>query len=151
GTGLVKALEIANDRDEGADLPVPTGYVRGGMGQITAAMAAAVREQGGLIRTGCAVQRILVEDGRAVGVELADGERIGASVVVSNADPKRTFLQLVDPAVLPEALRGRIRALRADIAPLKFHCALSALPEYYALPDSDLPSQGILSICPDRS
>src|SRR5258705_165010 len=73
-------------------VPVPNGFVRGGMGQITALMADAAREHGAAIRTGAPVARILVEGGRARGVELASGERIGARMIISDADPKRTFL-----------------------------------------------------------
>ncbi len=146
GTGLLKALEVANDGDDRGSGHVPRGYVRGGMGQITQAMAEAVREHGGTIRSGAPVRHILVEDGHARGVELDSGERIGARVVVSNADVKRTFLRLIPDGAVSMALIEKIRQLRTDIAPLKFHCALSEAPEFHAFPDSDLPIRGILSI-----
>jgi phytoene dehydrogenase-like protein len=63
------------------------------------------------------VQRIIVENGKAVGVELAGGERLGARVVISNADPKRTFLRLIDPAVLSADFLSKINSLRTDVAP----------------------------------
>ena len=70
------------------------GFVRGGMGRVTQAMAEAAREAGAEIRTGAEVARILVADGGAEGVELADGTVLRSARVASNADPKRTFLQL---------------------------------------------------------
>src|SRR5712691_7850598 len=75
-----------------------SGHVIGGMGAITQAMASAARQFGAEIRTGAAVARIEVRDGRARGVTLEDGTRVDARVVVSNADPKRTFLCLVAEA-----------------------------------------------------
>ena len=65
--------------------------VRGGMGAITRAMASAVAEQGGEIRTDAAVERILVENGRATGVRLSGGQVLTSDVILSNADPKRTY------------------------------------------------------------
>ena len=92
-----------------------SAYPHGGMGGITQAMARAAESLGAEIRVNSPVERILVRGGRAVGVELADGERIEADVVLSNADPKRTFLSLVDENdVAPEVVRG-IRRLKTDV------------------------------------
>lgn len=151
GTGLATAMAAAMSSYSEMGQTAPCGYVRGGMGQITRAMAQAAGEHGVTIRTNSPVRRVLVEDGRAVGVELVGGERIAAKIVVSNADPKRTFLKLVDSADLSELFIQRIRQLRTDIAPLKFHCALSELPEYYAFAGSQLPTKGSFLICPDRA
>src|SRR5688500_2508582 len=71
------------------------GHVIGGMGSITKAMAAAARGFGAEIRVGAPVERILVNGGRTTGVVLSSGEELVASTVLSNADPKRTFLDLV--------------------------------------------------------
>jgi phytoene dehydrogenase-like protein len=130
---------------------MPEGYVRGGMGTVTQTMARAAREEGVAIRTTSPVRRILVEGGRAVGVELADGEQLGAAAVVSNADPKRTFLTLIDSSHLAPTFLERIRGLRTDVAPLKFHCALSEAPEYYVFEGTDLAGKGIFIICPTRA
>ena len=106
------------------------GIPHGGMGGITQAMARAAESLGAEIRANAVVERILVRDGRAVGVELADGERIEADVVLSNADPKRTFLSLVDENdVAPEVVQG-IRRLKTDVSYLKFHAALDELPDF---------------------
>jgi len=76
--------------------PENVGLVRGGMGGITHALAASAQACGATLQTGASVERILVENGKAIGVALADGTEIRSRVVVSNADPKRTFLKLVD-------------------------------------------------------
>jgi phytoene dehydrogenase-like protein len=111
--------------------PVPNGYVRGGMGQITTLMAGAAREHGAEIRTGVPVARILVEHGQARGVELASGKRIAARLVISDVDPKRTFLRLIDEQDLDTRFRRQIQALQTHVAAgLKLHCALSEAPEY---------------------
>lgn len=151
GTGLAMALAAAMENYSETGRPAPCGYVRGGMGSITQAMAQAGREHGVTIRTNSPVQRILVEDGRVTGVELEGGEQIAAKIVISNADPKRTFLKLLDPADLSPSFLQKVRQLRTDIAPLKFHCALSELPEYYAFEGSNLPNSTGLVICPDRA
>lgn len=106
-----------------------TGIVRGGMGAITEAMAAAARSYGATIKTGAAISKILVEDGAAIGVRLADGTEIRARVVASNADPKRTFQQLVDQDCLPGEFRRRVGRLKTNTAYFKFHAALSRLPD----------------------
>jgi phytoene dehydrogenase-like protein len=150
GTGLLGAIaEAVAEYSEGGARP-PRGYVKGGMGRLSEAMADAAREQGATIRTSAPVKRIVIEDGRVAGVALESGDRIEAHVVISNADPKRTFLQLIDAADVSPNLIRRIRALETRIAPLKFHCALSGLPEFRALPGSTVPAQGSLLIHPGR-
>jgi phytoene dehydrogenase-like protein len=106
-----------------------TGIVRGGMGTITKAIASAARSYGAIIETGAGISEILVERGTAIGVRLADGGEIRARAVVSNADPKRTFLRLVSPDHLPEDFRRRIARLKTNAAYFKFHAALSRLPD----------------------
>ncbi len=115
------------------------GLPRGGMGGITQAMASFARAQGVELRTGAAVQRILVEQGKAVGVRLESGEEIRARAVLSNADPKRTFLNLLAPEDLPEDFRFDISHLRMGHASLRMNLALSGLPEL-----RDYPGAGVL-------
>ena len=98
--------------------------VRGGMGAITRAMASAVAEQGGEIRTDAAVERILVENGRATGVRLSDGQVLTSDVILSNADPKRTYLHLLRPDDLPGGFRSEIEQISTRAAYLKFHAIL---------------------------
>jgi phytoene dehydrogenase-like protein len=111
------------------------GFARGGMGAITQAMAGSLRAAKGEIRTGAAVERILVENGKAAGVVLAGGEEIRARQVVSNLDVKRTFLTLVDEVALPAAFTKRVRNFKIRGSSGKVNIALDALPRFPALPD----------------
>jgi len=86
----------------------------GGMGAITQAMAAACRSQGVELRTGAEVASIRVSGGRAVGVMLADGGTIDAGIVVSNADPKRTYLGLVPEGQLDPEFLAAVRGIKMD-------------------------------------
>jgi phytoene dehydrogenase-like protein len=135
GTGAVLLLNAAAD-------PVPGGsgvLVRGGPGALTAAMADAVRRAGAEIRTGSAVSRVLVRDGRAVGVVLEDGSEIPARAVVSGADPRTTFLKLIDPLELDPTFLTRVRNYRCPGTVAKLNLALSALPVFPAIANpSDL-------------
>ena len=110
--------------------PEDLGIPHGGMGAITQAMAAAARAAGAEIRTDAPVERILLRAGRAVGVQLAGGERIACDTVVSDADPKRTLLSLIGAAELPPELAVGVRRLKSEVAYLKFHAALEELPDF---------------------
>ena len=89
------------------------GYARGGMGAITKALSPqSFQASGGTIRTGAEVDKVLVKNGRATGVVLADGEEIRGKLVISNADVKRTFLKLVEEKELPENFLRRVQELQ---------------------------------------
>ena len=110
----------------------------GGMGSITQAMAAAVREAGGEIRTSSPVAAIVVDDRRVRGVALEDGTELRARVVLSNADPKRTFLSLVEPSALPEEFRADVAAIKMAGPCAKVNFVLSAEPAWTGMPaDAD--------------
>ncbi|MGD1037773.1 MAG: FAD-dependent oxidoreductase [Roseiarcus sp.] len=104
-------------------------YPAGGSGRLADALVEAIEARGGEVRLKTRVARILVEEGRAAGVELADGTRVAAGAVVSNADLKRTFLELVDPQALPKDFRARIDA--AEPAPSAFmvHLGVDYVPD----------------------
>ena len=102
------------------------GHVIGGMGSITQAMASAVRDAGAEIRTNAEVARIDVREGRATGVTLEDGTEISARTVVSNADPKRTFLGLVEKSQLDEGFRADVEAIAMAGPCAKVNFALDA-------------------------
>jgi len=127
------------------------GFVRGGMGALSEAIAAAARTAGAKIRTEADVRHILVRDGRAVGVILADGEEIHARCVLSNADPKRTFLALVGEADLDPEFVHRVRAIRMSGYAMKINLALDGLPNFKAQPGTHLMPhhKTTIHICPD--
>jgi phytoene dehydrogenase-like protein len=97
-------------------------------------MAEAAREAGAQIRTGTPVARIMTRGGRVTGVVLDDGEEIVARRVLSNADPKRTFLTLMNAADLPADYLGAIGAYRSDGASLKLNLAVAELPRLTGQP-----------------
>jgi phytoene dehydrogenase-like protein len=104
------------------------GHVIGGMGAITTAMATACRTVGVELRTSAAVQRIVARDGRAEAVVLEDGTEIGADIVVSNADPKRTFLSLVPAAQLEPEFLAAVRGIKMDGPCAKLNLVLDEEP-----------------------
>jgi phytoene dehydrogenase-like protein len=105
------------------------GHVMGGMGAITAAMAAACRAKGVELRTGAIVDRIVVRGGRAAAVRLADGTEIEGRIIVSNADPKRTFLTLVPAESLGPGFLAAVRGIKMDGPCGKLNLVLSEEPE----------------------
>src|SRR5262249_33210049 len=126
GTGAVLLLNAAID-------PLPGGAsvtAAGGPGAVTRAMAEAARDAGAEIRTGADVIRILVKAGPAAGVVLADGSEIAATTVVSGADPRHTFLSLVDPIELDPGFITRIRNYRCPGTVAKLNVALRGLPSF---------------------
>ena len=116
-------------------------YAKGGMGAVAETIAACLRFHGGIIRTDCEVKRILVKDGKAYGVELISGEKILAEVVVSNADPKRTFLKLVDRDELTEDFVRKVQALRAKGTSVKINVALREPLNFKAVPGLQIGPQ----------
>lgn len=109
-----------------------TRIVRGGMGRFTEALASAARARGAEIRTGVAVDRVLVKEGRARGVVLDGGDEIEARRVVSNADPRRTFMDFVGASSLdPEFIR-KVRSVKFRGVTAKVHLALDGLPRFGA-------------------
>jgi len=124
------------------------GHVEGGMGAITKALAAAARAFGAEVRTGAPVARILVERGRAAGVALASGEELRARVVVSNADPKRTFLGLLEPAHLDAEFRREVASIKMAGPCAKINYALSEAPVLPQMPAGGSPAeQSDFTIC----
>lgn len=125
GSGMQLLLSATN-RIVGDDA---AWYVRGGPGQLGAALARRVAAQGGTVRTGARVARVLVADDRVTGVALTNGDEIACPTVVSALDPKRTFLELCDPADLTPELLWRIRNYRTRGVLAKVNLALSSLPQ----------------------
>lgn len=121
---------------------------RGGVGGVIDALVAAARRWGAEIRSGAEVSRIVVRDGRASGVALRGGEEIATRAVASGADPRRTFLDLVDPSESdPEFLRA-VQQVRSRGVWAKVNLALDGLPDFPTLPGDGPHLRGVISISP---
>ncbi len=109
------------------------GFARGGMGAVSKALASALQAHGGSIETSAPAQRILVRGGRVVGVALENGNEHYADIVISNLDPKRTFLGLMDERDLQPEVVERARRFKIRGSSGKLNIALDGLPEFPAL------------------
>ena len=138
GTAYVKYHHILGNLDghQGA-----WGFVRGGMGAVAHAIASSAKEHGGEILTNAEVAKIEIIDGAARGVHLQDGRSFEANVVLSNADPHRTYLGLVGEEHLPAELVEGLRKLRVKGSVVKVLLALGELPDFTALPGKEVGPQ----------
>jgi phytoene dehydrogenase-like protein len=147
GSSLVLLLRAGGDSH-----PAGTAsFAMGGMGAVTQAMTAAAKEAGAEIRNGAEVKEISVKDGAATAVVLANGEEIRAKTIVSNADPRRTLLHLVDPTHLTPDFVMKLQNYRMPGTVAKVNLALSALPTFTALKDDagDEALRGRIHIGPE--
>jgi phytoene dehydrogenase-like protein len=110
--------------------------VRGDAGALSNALAAAAQQAGAEIRTNAEVARILVKDGSVSGVVLATGEEISAKAIISGADPKRTFLNLLEPVHLAPSSLQKMRNYRSNGVVARILLALDSLPNFTALKNS---------------
>lgn len=142
GTVLTLLYRLAGEAAAGA-----RGFTqpRGGLGALSEALAQAARAAGVTLRTDAPVARVLVEADRASGVELESGERIGARCVVSNADPKTTFLRLIGPRYLDTGFVRRVHHLRARGLAAKLHLALDRAPSFGGLATRALGGRLVLA------
>jgi phytoene dehydrogenase-like protein len=124
------------------------GFAKNGTGGVSAAIASSARALGVEIRTGAAVDHVVVKSGRACGVALANGDEYEAQVVMSAADPKRTFLQFVDRRHLPGEFVTAIERFRVRGSSGKVNIALSELPQFTCLPGEGPLHRGAISISP---
>ena len=120
---------------------------KGGMGAVSDALAAAATKQGVTIRTSATVSRILMDGDRISGVELEGGEQISAGTVVSNADPKTTFMDLLGARNLEAGFVHKIQHIRMRGNAAKLHLALDGVPEFKGLNQNLLIER--LLIAPD--
>jgi len=114
---------------EGAGIAQPAG----GMGAVANSFCNAAKAAGAQLRTGAKVKRVLVENDRAVGVELADGETLRARHIVSNADPKTTFMDLLGASHLDTGFVRKLKHVRQGGRAGKLHLALRELPKFAGL------------------
>jgi phytoene dehydrogenase-like protein len=135
GTAYVMAHHQIGDGGDGA--LGSWGFPEGGMGALTAAMAAAAEGLGAVIRADAEVERITVRDGRVTGVVLDDGEELGAPVVVTTIHPKLAFLRLVDRRDLPGDFVADIERWKTRSGTVKVNVAVDRLPEFTAKPGFD--------------
>jgi phytoene dehydrogenase-like protein len=149
GTAYVLLHDHASEEDTEGGVR-QWGFVRGGMGRLTETMADAAREAGAEIRCDADVERVLTKGDRAVGVQLTGGEELRARRVLSNADPKRTFLTLCERADLPDEFVSRIEAYRCMGTSIKINLALRDLPYVKGLPEAGVQPYhtGIMELNP---
>ena len=140
GTALVFLLRSADGE---------RSFAQGGIGVITQAMAASAQQAGAEIRTGAEVIEIRIRNGAAQGVVLSTGEEILARAVVSNADPKRTFLKLTDSSLLSPSFTRRLQNYRMNGTVAKVNLALSGLPTFTGLSDNPEALTGRIHIGPE--
>ena len=145
GTSLVLLLRAAGDTHPAGS----SWFAQGGIGAITQAMTSAAKQAGAEIRTGVEVNEIRVKNGAAIGVVLSSGEEISARAVVSNADPKRTLLKLIDPTYLSPDFVMKLRHYRTPGTVAKVNLALSGLPNFKALPGNTAALSGRIYIGPE--
>ncbi|MBY0369121.1 NAD(P)/FAD-dependent oxidoreductase [bacterium] len=127
------------------------GYVRGGMGTVTQALSLSLQAKGGKVLTNAEVDHVVIKNGTATGVVLADGREFSAKRVLSNADPIRTFLGMVGEKNLPAEFADGVRSIRMRSGVVKINVALNGLPNFSALPGEKLGPQhrGTIHIAPD--
>jgi phytoene dehydrogenase-like protein len=133
GTGAVLVLRAATDPNPAQSV----AFVRGGLGALTQAIAAAAKEAGVEIRIGAEVGQIQVKQGSVAGVDLKSGEEVPSKFVVSGADPRRTLFSLLDPLHLNPDFVLRLRNYRMHGTVAKVNLALDAIPKFAALTESN--------------
>jgi phytoene dehydrogenase-like protein len=138
GTASIKLMHYQGDLE--GQGPV-WGYVKGGMGMISFALADAAREAGAVLACGVPVEAIVPEEG----VVLEDGTRIRARTVLCNADPK-VALRLLEGQNVPADYRARLEAWKIRSPVVKFNAALSDLPEWTAAPGETWPARATIDV-----
>lgn len=124
------------------------GFSRGGTGQVSNAIAACARHHGAEIRTEAPVAKVLVENGRACGVVLDNGDEIRARSVISNLDPRATFTKLLEPNQLPDTFLQQINRYKLRGSSGKVNLALDFLPEFTSRPGNGPHLRGDIAIAP---
>jgi phytoene dehydrogenase-like protein len=131
GTAYVLLHHYMGDID---DTVGAWGFARGGMGAVSKALGASLAAAGGKIRVGAPVEQIIVEGGRARGVQLANGERLSAKLVISNMDVRRTYLETMSEGDLPADFLRQVRNFKIRGSSGKLNIALDGLPSFPQIP-----------------
>jgi phytoene dehydrogenase-like protein len=121
----------------------------GGMGAVSEALAQSARDRGAVIRTGTPVRRVIVENGRAAGVETEDGETFATWTVISNADPKTTIMSLVGARHVETGFVRRVNHIRMRGNAAKLHLALDGLPPIDGLDKKHFGDRLVIAPDPD--
>lgn len=145
GSSLVLLIRAAGDAHPAGG----ASFAAGGMGSVTQAMASAARQAGAEIRSSAQVVEVRVKNGAATSVVLSTGEEILAKAVVSNADPKRTLLTLVDSIHLSPDFVMKLQHYRMPGTLAKVNLALSGVPLFTALAGNSTALQGRIHIGPE--
>lgn len=119
---------------EAAGVPGAWGHAIGGMGAITQAMRRSCEAAGVEIRTECAVDEILTENGKTIGVRTRD-ETLRAPVIAASVHPKTLYEKLIDGDVLPADFRTRMSSYKSHSGTFRMNVALDTLPEFKCLPN----------------
>lgn len=147
-------FHLLNHLPDEKTVPSPRGglgwghFVRGGLGQLTAALAQVAQKNGAEIRTSTGVHHLLLEDGRATGVQLANGATQPATRVLSSLDARRTFFDLVGAPNLPPSIVRQVRSIKYRGCTAQINLALSGLPAFSGVDDPQLLG-GHIVIAPD--
>jgi len=145
GTGAMLLLQAAA---EGSAIS-PALNIRGGIGALGTALRKAATGAGAEIRTNAEAVNILVKSGKAAAVVLADGQQIPARAILSTADPKNTFLNLVDPTELDPNFLLKVRNYRSTGTVAKVNLALSGLPAFAGVKNDASDLSGRIHIAPE--
>jgi phytoene dehydrogenase-like protein len=124
------------------------GFARGGTGAISNAIADAAREAGVEIRTKSGISQIIVKDGKAKGVVLANGDEVYADVVSSSVDPRLTFTRFIESQHLPGDFLEEVNRYKFRGSSGKVNMALDALPDFKCMPGPGAHLRGAISISP---
>jgi phytoene dehydrogenase-like protein len=126
------------------------GFVKGGMGGVTQALAASAIRHGVQIRTEAPVSGVKLQNGRTTGVVLSNGEEVEGAIVASGVDPKLTFLKLVGEQHLSPDFAAAVKAIRIDGVSMKINLALDGLPNFQCIPGTTVGPQhkATIHICP---
>ncbi len=127
------------------ELNGPMSLLSGGRSQLVHALTQSAEDAGTTIRFNAHVEKILVENGKAFGVELSNGEILKARTVISNADPRSTFTSLVGAPQLDAMFANRVTQIRGSGVVAKLHLALSGKPEFTGLPESRMGNRLLIA------
>ncbi|MEO9338367.1 NAD(P)/FAD-dependent oxidoreductase [Mesorhizobium sp. SB112] len=138
GSAYMLVRSVVRDQNTPAG---PSGLIKGGMGEISNAIRRSGEAHGMVVRTDAPVEKILVKNGSAYGVQLADAEAIHAKIVIANANAKTTFLKLLSKDALPAPFVKQIEDFRTESTVFRINLALDGLPAFPSASPNGYPVQ----------